>query len=149
MENGGKMKNPSLFKKVLFMALISSSVFAAGCKNHNPEARIEKMSKRIANKLDFNDQQKALLDQMTAELKKDFAAEVPFRQTLQDELKKQVNQPELDQAKLVQLIRERQARMDAKLEKYVAKIAEIHKTLNPEQKAEVLEKLDKFSRYVD
>lgn len=143
------MKLSSSFKKVALMAIISSSAFAVGCKHNSPEERIEKMSKRIASKLDFNEQQKSMLDQLAAEIKSDFAAEAPYRETLKEEFKKQVNATEIDQAKVVQLIRERKARMDARLEKYVAKVAEIHKTLTPEQKAEILSKFERFSKHME
>lgn len=105
------------------------------------------ISEKIASKLDFNDQQKALLADITNELKKDFADEKALRNAKQEEFKSMLLADELDRAKIKNLIKERQARIDSKVDKYLDKVAALHKTLTPEQKKEILEKVEKFHKW--
>lgn len=103
------------------------------------------MSSRIAKKLDFNDQQKSLVKEITDEMKKDFVDEKKYRESLKVEIQKLIEAPELDQVRVKTLIKEKQARMDGRVDKYVGKVSELHRTLTDEQKKEILEKLEKFS----
>jgi Spy/CpxP family protein refolding chaperone len=120
----------------------------AGC-HKSPEERITKISEKIADKLDFNEQQKVLLSDITTELKKDFAEEKAYKQSMQGEFKSMLLATDLDKAKIKETIKARQSRMDSKMDKYLDKVAALHKTLTPEQKNEILEKLEKLQNHWD
>lgn len=152
-KNPENQKNQKNQKKNIWIKAftLTALVFGAGglsaCRggHHSPEARIDHVSSRIVKKLDFNDQQKSLVKDITDEMKKDFAEEKKYRESLKVEIQKLIEAPELDQVRVKTLIKEKQARMDGRVEKYVGKVADLHRTLTVEQKKEILEKLEKFS----
>ncbi|HEY1080045.1 MAG TPA: Spy/CpxP family protein refolding chaperone [Bdellovibrio sp.] len=120
----------------------------AGC-HKNPEERIAAISEKIADKLDFNEQQKVLLNDITAEIKKDFAEEKSRRQSMKDDFKNMILADDLDKAKVKELLNARHQRMEEKTDKYLDKVAALHKTLTPEQKKELIDKVEKFQKKWD
>ena len=112
------LKKRSHFKKILgaFTVIISLGLLA-GCHHSSPEDKIQKVSERIASKLDFNDQQKNILNDITSDLKKDFKEEKNIRLSHQDDIKKLILADTLDKDKIKVLIKERQERMNAKIDK--------------------------------
>jgi len=130
----------------ILLTLGGIGLMASGCYR-SPEERMTAISEKIADKLDFNDQQKAMLNDIVAEMKKDFAEEKAVRQSMKGEFKNMLLSDELDKAKIKGLIKERQARMEPKFDKYIDKIAALHKTLTPEQKKEMIEKIEKFQSH--
>lgn len=130
--------------KVLGILFAIGSVgFLAGC-HKSPEERMTAISEKIADKLDFNAQQKALLTDITSELKKDFTEEKNLRKSMKDDFKSMILADDLDKAKLKEHIKARQERMNSKIDKYLDKVAALHKTLTPEQKKELIDKIEKF-----
>lgn len=115
-----------------------------GCKHAPPEAKIEKISEKIASKLDFTEEQKALLAKITDDLKKDFAEERSLHQKNFGEIDQLLAADTLNTARIKELYLERQARMNSKLDVYLEKIAALHKSLTAKQKEEIKEKMDKF-----
>lgn len=144
MRHGYRRKWPRVLG--ILLAIGGVGMIAAGC-HRSPEERMTAISEKIADKLDFNDQQKALLNDITSELKKDFADEKSLRDAKKEEFKSMLLADDLDKAKIKNLIKERQARMDSKIDKYLDKVAALHKTLTPEQKKEILEKVEKFHKW--
>jgi outer membrane murein-binding lipoprotein Lpp len=128
----------------LFAVLIGG-LGISGCKPSSPEARIDHVSERIANKLDFTNQQKDLMKEITNEIKADFADEKSHKLAMKDEVQKMILAPELDRTKVRALIMARQERMNSKVDKYLEKVAALHRTLNQEQRNEIIEKMDELS----
>ncbi len=126
-------------------AILIGGLGLAGCKPNSPEARIDKISERIADKLDFTNQQKDLMKDITNQIKADIADEKSHKLALKDEVQKMILEPELDQTKVRELIKARQERMNAKMDKYLGKVAALHRTLNQEQRSEIIKKMDKLS----
>jgi len=48
-----------------------------------------------------------------------------------------------------ELLKQRQEFIDSKTDKYIDKVAALHATLTPEQKKEILEKIEKFQNHWD
>ncbi|KHD89204.1 MAG: hypothetical protein OM95_05160 [Bdellovibrio sp. ArHS] len=142
MKMGIKRKWP----RVLGVALAFAGLgLMTGC-HRSPEERINAVSEKIADKFDFNEQQKVLLKDITNELKKDFAEEKATRQSLYGDLKAMLLADELDKGKIKEVLQARQARMDARVDKYLDKVAVLHKSLTAEQKKELVEKIEKFHK---
>lgn len=135
------------FKVVALMATVFGiAAFASGCRHSSPEARVDHISDRIASKLDFNDDQKRLLKDITADIKADMAANKAKRDSFQNEMQAMIRSNELDQIRLKQLLNERHEQMSAKADSYIAKVATLHKTLSAAQKEELIEFLEKFHK---
>lgn len=122
----------------------SGVAMATGCRNHSPEQRIAFVSEKIASKLDFNDQQKSLLKDITDEVQKDMKEARERKKAGAEEIKSMISGDVLNKARVKELLQQRQEFIDSKMDKYIDKVAALHATLNPEQKKEILEKLEKF-----
>ncbi len=141
-------RRSKLRKVGALLAIIVGGGLMMGC-HRSPEDRIEHISSRIASKLDFNEQQKGLLKEITEEMKKDFAEEKSIRMGKFSEAKNLLLADALDTVKVKSLIKERQARMDQKVDKYLDKVSALHRTLTPEQKKEIIEKAEKFQKHFE
>lgn len=106
----------------LLMAVGGAGFLAAGC-HRSPEERMSMVSEKIADRLEFNDQQKALLNDIVADMKKDFAEAKARRESMKGEFTAMLMAQDLDKAKIKGLIKERQERMDVLSDKYIDKIA--------------------------
>lgn len=125
------------------IALIGVGALSA-CHSRSPEARIDHVASKVANKLDFTAEQKVLLDDIAVEIKKDFQSEKEVRLSMRNEFKSWISSAELDKAKVKETIKSKMDRMEGRVDKYLDKVAALHKTLNAEQKEELLAFLDKF-----
>ncbi len=122
---------------------------SGGCRGRSPEARVDHIADKIASKLDFTNEQKALLTKITDDLKKDFADERARKKALLPEMEQMLLADSLDQKRVKELIKARHDRMNSKVDGYLAKVADLHKALKPEQKKELVEYLQKFQRHWD
>lgn len=137
------MRHNRKWPRVLGVVFAIGALGLTGC-HKSPEERMTAISEKIADKLDFNEQQKALLNDITSELKKDFQEEKSIRHGMKDEVKAMILADNLDKAKIKELIKARQERINSKVDKYLDKVAALHKTLTPEQKKEIIDKMEKF-----
>jgi Spy/CpxP family protein refolding chaperone len=127
------MKPVLVFTSVV---LVVGALFLMSCARHwTPEERADWVTKRIAKQLDLNEEQRAKLER--SKLSKD-------QQTLFDDVMAQIQADRLDQAKVIQLFERRQELQRQLAPQVVAKIAEFHASLTPEQKAKAVEQLRHF-----
>lgn len=122
---------------------------ASGCRHHTPEQRVAFVSEKIASKLDFDDHQKALLKEITDEIAKDMKEGRERRKANAGEIKAMLAGDVLNKTRVKELLKERQAFIDSKMDKYIDKVAALHATLKTEQKKELLEKIDRFESHWD
>jgi Spy/CpxP family protein refolding chaperone len=98
----------------------------------------------IAKRLNLDEQQKAKLEavhEAMHQAREHFHKE---RTALFDEIVAQIQGERLDEAKVLQLLEQRQALMSQVAPQVVAKVAELHASLTPEQKAKAVEHLTRF-----
>tara|TARA_B110001454_G_scaffold28073_1_gene27477 strand:+ start:80173 stop:80610 length:438 start_codon:yes stop_codon:yes gene_type:complete len=130
------------------IALIGMGALTA-CHSRSPEAKIDHVASRVASKLDFTAEQKVLLDDIANEIKKDIQSEKEVRQSMKSEFRSWILSSELDKTKVKETIKSKMDRMENRVDKYLDKVAALHKTLNAEQKEELLGFLDKFGPHND
>lgn len=138
----GRSRNKKRFMAVA-IALIGIGALSA-CHSRTPEARVDHVASKVASKLDFTAEQKTLLDDIANELKKDMADEKQNRLSMKEEVRSWIAGSELDKSKVKGAIKSKMERIDSKVDKYLDKVAALHKTLNAEQKQELLAFMDKF-----
>jgi periplasmic protein CpxP/Spy len=98
----------------------------------------------IAKRLNLNEQQKTKLQavhEAMHQAREQFHKE---RAVLFDEIVAQIQSERLDETKVLQLLEQRQALMSQVAPQVVAKVAELHASLTPEQKAKAVEHLARF-----
>lgn len=137
------LKNRKLKKFAILVTVASIGGLMTAC-HHSPEKRIDHMSAKVASKLDFNDEQKRLLNDITADLKTEFKQMKSEKKAKIAEIKAIIAGNELNHEQVKKLMDERRQKMDQLFEKYFSKVAALHKTLTNQQKQELLETLEKF-----
>lgn len=131
---------------IAVFAVIGAAGIFAGCK-HSPEERVDKISARVASHLDMNDAQKALLNDLTTEIKKDLREAKDDRQQKRKDFVSIILADDLDETKVKEMINDRQSKMDEKVQKYLPKIKALHKTLTADQKKQIVEFSEKMNRH--
>ena len=121
-------------------ALIGLLSWGVGYAYRSPERRMAWIAKR----LDLNEQQTAKLQavhEAMLQAREQFHKE---RAELFEEIATQIKSERLDEAKVLQLLERRHALMNQVAPQVVAKVAELHASLTPEQKAKAVEHLARF-----
>lgn len=127
------------------VVLIVGALALTACARHrSPEERADWVTKRIAKQLDLDEQQRAKLEAVKQEMLTARGRLGKEEQTLFDDVVAQIQADRLDQAKVIQLLERRQELQRQVAPQVVAKIAEFHASLTPEQKAKAVEQLRHF-----
>jgi hypothetical protein len=117
-----------------------------GCKrfhNLSPEEKREKFTAVASSRLSLTDQQKPQLDAVVQEV---VNLMEQMRQSREQDLAwvlDQVRGPELDQQGVLKIYEDRKAKLDAAIPNIVARLAELHRTLDDEQKAKLAKFIEK------
>lgn len=144
------MKNYRILLGGLALVVLLPGMLAlSACHRHRtPEERADWLASKIVKELDLDDQQKVKLEALKEEF---LAARAEMRkehEAMLDELLAQVQSEQLDQAKLLQLVERHQAAQNRLAPRVIAKMAELHASLSPKQKAEAAEHLKRFRERV-
>ncbi|NOT53060.1 MAG: periplasmic heavy metal sensor [Deltaproteobacteria bacterium] len=98
----------------------------------------------IAKRLNLDEQQKLKLEAVHEAMRQAREQFHQERAELFGEVAAQLQSEQLDQAKLLQLLEQRQAMMSQVAPQVIATVAELHASLTPEQKAKAVEHLEHF-----
>lgn len=131
---------------IAFVTLVIASLSLAGCFHGKSHHGGEKMFEYLSWKLDLNDEQQLLLDEVQAELKK--ARQETREQRQQDKaaLIALIESDTLDTQEALALFNRKQATMNTYAPAMLDKLAALHATLNPEQKATIIERINTMSK---
>ena len=122
------------------VAIVGLLSWRIGYAHRSPERRMAWIAKR----LNLDEQQTAKLQavhEAMLQAREQFHKE---RAVLFDEIVAQIQSERLDEAKVLQLLEQRQALMTQVAPQVVAKVAELHASLTPEQKAKAVEQLERL-----
>ncbi|MCG8669498.1 MAG: Spy/CpxP family protein refolding chaperone [Pseudomonadales bacterium] len=133
---------------IAIIAVVIGSLSLAGCfhgKSHHRGG--EMMFEYVAWKLDLNDEQQALMDDVKAELKK--ARKDMHEQRKQDKqaVIALIEAETLDTEAAMSIFNKKQAAINEHAPAVLEKIAALHATLTPEQKAKVIAKLNSMGKH--
>lgn len=126
-------------------ALIGLLSWGVGYAHRSPERRMAWIAKR----LDLNEQQTAKLQAVHEAMRQAREQFHKERVVLFDEIVAQIQSERLDEAKVLQLLEQRQALMSQVAPQVVAKVAELHASLTPEQKAKAVEYMERFKERME
>jgi Spy/CpxP family protein refolding chaperone len=101
----------------------------------------------LTETLDLNEEQQAKANAIRDEILAKAKAMHSDKEQVHDEIKAQLSSEEIDTARVKELVAERRARMDDMIDLVVDRIADFHRTLSPEQRDKLIEKLEKFEKW--
>jgi periplasmic protein CpxP/Spy len=122
------------------VAVVGILSWGVGYAHRSPERRMAK----IAKHLNLDEQQKVKLEAVHEAMRQAREQFQQDRTALFEELTAQIQSERLDEAKLLQVLEQRQALMRQAAPQVIAKVAELHASLTPEQKTKVVEHLSHF-----
>ncbi len=144
------------YKKLFIIAAIAIVAFTtlafSGCHRYrSPEERMTHKFDHISSHLELTEPQKMALGEVKGELLRARKALKQDHQVIFDELLTEIKGERMDQTKVVGLIEQHQAQLVKVAPPVVAKVAEFHASLTPEQKDKAVERLewlrDKMTRH--
>jgi Spy/CpxP family protein refolding chaperone len=128
----------------LICVFILAALIFNGCRSHSANHKAEFMVDYIAETLDLSDAQRVQLD----EIKEEFLARAKEmhaqKEAMHAEFKAELLKEEIDQQRVRELMAQKREQMTEMMDLAVARLAEFHKTLSPEQKEKLVAKLEWF-----
>lgn len=135
-------------KKAPFIAtivLLSSLSLFAACKPHGPLHGAFALD-YLVETLDLNSEQEQQLAGIRDELRAKVEALHEDRKEIRDTLKAQLLADVIDKDIVRRIISDHRAKMDEVIDLAVDRLIAFHSGLNPEQRAKLVSKLDKFEQ---
>jgi Spy/CpxP family protein refolding chaperone len=132
---------------LIITMLIASVAGFSGCRRHSHTHKAEFMVDYISETLDLNESQQAQLNQIKDELMEKALQMHANKDSMHEELLTQLRSEEIDQTRVKAMIAEHRAQMDEIIDLIVARLAEFHKTLTPEQKDKLVAKAETFKKW--
>lgn len=134
----------SIKMMVLLAGLVPFFFTGCGCLHRGPEAKANWAVKRISSKLDLNKEQKAKLESIKNEILAKRQGWQAQGKSLKTDLVAQIRSDKIDQAKVRELVGENASKREMR-EFFIAKFAEFHAVLNPEQREKLAKIFDRFA----
>lgn len=135
-------KKKLLWIAVPVIAVVGIGVAGAGYKHyqghHNPDRVVE----RISDRLDLTDDQRQKLETVKdafLQSKKDMRHE---REDVINQVIEEIRKPEIDQARVMELIEKRKSRVDSIARQVLGPVIEFHKSLDEAQREKVINRLE-------
>jgi len=142
-----------MVKKGLYIALIVSLVFGvglfSGCRPHGHGRGVEFAVDYVTEVLDLTEAQQEQLNQIKDEVMEKGREMRANKARHHDEIIAQLRSEEIDQERVQVIIAEHRAQMDEMVDLAVVRFSEFHRSLTPEQRAKLVNKIEDFRKYHD
>jgi uncharacterized coiled-coil DUF342 family protein len=119
--------------------LVVGLICLGGCRHHSPEKMADRVIDDLTAKLELNAAQQQQLQVMKTELLGKAAEMKKARQSVHEEVLTELQRDVLDQEKLKKMVNTRMTEMDEVANIFIARLAQFHSTLSPEQKMKLVE----------
>jgi Spy/CpxP family protein refolding chaperone len=132
----------------LMIALVCVIAFTAcGCRRYGPEKSMEWMLKRLTSDLELTEAQQRQFDRHKTEITiKAREAWVAHINTV-DEISLQLRKDTFDQGRIQDIMSQNAARRQELSALFIARLAEFHSALTPEQRTLLARKIEKMNRW--
>lgn len=132
---------------LMIVLVVIGALTAGGCRHCSPEKRMDWMLKRLTNDLELTEHQQREFDRHKAELtikaREAWAAHI---NTL-DEISLQLRKDTFDRGRIQDIMSRNAARRQELSALFIARLAEFHSALTPEQRAVLAGKLDRMKKW--
>ena len=134
-------------KKLLWVAvpivlLLGVGAAGAGYKHQRGHYGPEHMDESISERLELTAEQKEKLEAVKEAIIQGRAQMRQDREEVMNEIIAEVRKPEMDQARVMDLIAQRASRIDGMAQRVVGPIIEFHKSLHDEQRQKIINRLE-------
>jgi len=140
-----------MVKKGVYLAVVSilmSGVWIiSGCGYRSHGGQAERMTEKIASRLELYESQKELLNGLQEELIDDRRQQRISRLTIEGELITQLKNEKIDQGHLKEAIANERAKRDEMISSVVKKLAAFHDSLSPDQRSKLIEIVEEWKTH--
>jgi len=142
-----------MFKKIfkrkkvwipLTVLVIGGILLFTLCHSITPENRAQWVTDKIASKLELNEDQKGMLDDMRLEFLAKHREMHDDHAAMKDELIAQLKSEKIDREQLDDIITKKRAEIDSIVSLFTERFVEFHDTMTPEQKSKLVAGLEKM-----
>ena len=141
-----------MIRTIIVISIIAvlglGSALFIGCRHGGPQRGAAFMMDYLTEALDLNEAQQAKANAIKDEILARTTAMHADKKQMHDEIKAQLNSEEIDTERVKELVAQHRAEMDEVIDLAVDRIADFHRTLSPEQRDKLIEKLAKFERWL-
>lgn len=137
-------------QKILIVVVAALLLLGIGAINgcrHERHPGAELMVDYLAETLDLNEAQREQIESIKSELLEKGKGMRARHFASAGEFKSLLAADELDQERVRQMVAEHRAQMDGLADLAITRLAEFHRTLSAEQKAKLIEKLERFRKW--
>ncbi|MFY7930550.1 MAG: hypothetical protein ACOVS5_16875, partial [Oligoflexus sp.] len=132
--------------RLFFLGVITLSLSACFHGRKSPEERAKAWSEKAADRFDLNDAQRAQSQAIAIRMAQLGEGLKMQHKRLHEQLQEQLRADKVDAAALTETLRTSLRQIDEELPKLTQQFAELHSTLNSEQKGELQEILDRVGK---
>ena len=132
---------------ILILLLVAGLVVFSGCRRHGADRGAEFMVDYVAETLDLDDAQRVQLDGIKVELMQKHAEMRVDKEAMHAKAKALLLSEQIDETAVKAMVADHRARMDVVVDLVVTRFIEFHKKLTPEQKAKLVQKMERFDKY--
>lgn len=140
-------KHPLIKRWIALFTIALGSIGLAGCFPGGGHHKGEAMFEMIAWKLDFNDEQQAKLEDIKAEMKRIRGEMKSQRESDKASLITLIQNETFDTTAAAQLVAQKQIAITQYTPSVLEKIAALHATLTPEQKAKIIARIEEGPKH--
>ena len=143
---GGIMVNKKHYVAIAAF-LLAALVLFAGCRHSSPAHRADKMIGHISDELDLTPVQKEMLEQFKEEML-DRRDKMQAERHLQMEvLMTEIKKDTMDKDRLMAMYEASKPKFDDAAAYVVSSMVEFHSTLTPDQRAKLIENLERLKKW--
>jgi len=141
--NNRKYRSRYCFRKIILglFVVVTIPLTLAGCRNKEMSPR--RATELATDRLGLSDEQSQKIAPIAEDLFAEKESLQEIRQTINDEILSQMKSETADAEKLEAVLTGSFEQLRAKLRKFANSFAKFHATLTPEQRAEIVEKMEK------
>ncbi len=132
--------------KLLCLCLFVVGAFTS-CRSKTPEEKADRVISKISSKLDLTDIQVTKLKEIKTKVFEIKAAYKDEHKNSHEEIKELLLSEEITTDDIKSLIQKKTNRIDEILPQILPQVLEFHASLTKEQKAEVIECMEKFKKW--
>ena len=140
--NNRKYRSRYCFRKIILglLVVVTIPLTIAGCRNKEMSPR--RATELATDRLGLSDEQSQKIAPIVEDLFAEKESLQEIRQTINDEILSQMKSETADAEKLEAVLTGSFEQLRAKLPKFTNSFAKFHATLTPEQRAEIVEKME-------
>jgi len=131
------------------VAALIGTAAVAGMRNYSPEQRVERVTERVASRLDLNDVQETAFSKVANSYVKIRGTAPEFMLDLSKKLKELANDETLTTEEVNELRTQIKAEFDRRADVLIPEFVDFYNTLDESQRAEVVARLDRMGERIE